>query len=104
MLIQGPQTFSWEQVLFKYKSHVPGKVYTYERNPDYFMKGLPYLDEYTVYILGFDAMVDAFIGGNLDTSGTLRYYLDNDRMEVLKVKKYAPEAIAVLKPSGSAPS
>ena len=87
---------------FKYKSHVPGKIYTYERNPDYFMKGLPYLDEYTVYILGFDAMVDAFIGGNLDVSGTLRYYLDNDRMQVLKVKKYAPEAIAVLQPSGSA--
>jgi len=86
---------------FKYKSHVPGKVYLYERNTDYFLKGLPYLDEYTVYILGFDAMVDAFIGGNLDTCGTLRYYLDNDRTQVLKVKKYAPEAVTVLEPSGS---
>jgi peptide/nickel transport system substrate-binding protein len=87
---------------FKFKSHVPGKIYTYEKNQDYFIKGLPYLDEYTVYILGFEAMVDAFIGGNLDTSGTLRYYLDNDRMLVLKVKQYAPEAITVLEPSGSA--
>jgi peptide/nickel transport system substrate-binding protein len=50
---------------FKFKSHVPGKIYTYEKNQDYFIKGLPYLDEYTVYILGFEAMVDAFIGGNL---------------------------------------
>jgi peptide/nickel transport system substrate-binding protein len=86
---------------FKYKSHVPGKIYTYEKNPDYFIKGLPYLDGYDVYILSFEAMVDAFIGGNLDTSGTLRYYLDNDRMQVLKVKKYAPEAVTVLEPSGS---
>ncbi len=86
---------------FKYKSHVPGKVYTYERNPDYFIKGLPYLDKYEVYILGFDAMVDAFIGGNIDTCGNLRLYLDNDRAMVLKVKKYAPEAVAALEPSGS---
>ena len=86
---------------FKYKSHVPGKVYLYEKNPDYFLEGLPYLAQYTVYILGFEAMVDAFIGGNLDTCGTLRYYLDNDRTQVLKVKKYAPEAVAALEPSGS---
>jgi peptide/nickel transport system substrate-binding protein len=86
---------------FKYKSHVPGKIYQYEKNPDYFLEGLPYLDHYVVYLLSFDAMVDAFIGGNLDTCGTLRYYLDNDRTQVLKVKKYAPEAVIALEPSGS---
>lgn len=86
---------------FKFKSKVPGKVSIYERNPDYFIKGLPYLDRYEVYSLKFPAAVDAFIGGRLDCGPSLRAYLDSDRALVLKVQKYAPEAVIGLKPSGA---
>ena len=86
---------------FKYKSHVPGKVYTYERNPDYFIKGLPYLDEYNVYIMGISPMIDAFIGGRLDTAGSLRQLLDMSRDNVIKVQIYAPEAVIGIKTAGA---
>jgi peptide/nickel transport system substrate-binding protein len=36
---------------FKYKSHIKGSVYEVERNPNYFKKGLPYLDEYHIYVM-----------------------------------------------------
>ena len=84
---------------FKFKEYIPGKVSVYERNPDYFMPGLPYLDGYEVYYLDFAPMVDAFIGGNLDVCGTLRGLLDNDVAHVLKVKKYAPEAVIAQVPA-----
>ncbi|MFC1534452.1 ABC transporter substrate-binding protein [Thermodesulfobacteriota bacterium] len=87
---------------FKFKSKVPGKVSVYEKNPDYFIKGLPYLDGYEVYSLKFPAAVDAFIGGRLDCGPSLRSYLDSDRALVLKVRKYAPEAVIGLEPSGAA--
>jgi peptide/nickel transport system substrate-binding protein len=77
---------------FKFKSRTVGKVYTYEKNPDYFIKGLPYLDGYEVYILDTSAMVDQFIGGRLDTAGTLRNYLEN-KERMLRVQQGAPEAI-----------
>ena len=84
---------------FKFKRYVPGKVSVYERNPDYFIQGLPYLDGYEVYYLDFGPMVDAFVGGNLDVCGTLRALLDSDVTHVMKVRKYAPEAVVALKPS-----
>ena len=84
---------------FKFKENIPGKVSVYEKNPDYFMRGLPYLDRYEVYYLDSAPMVDAFIGGNLDVCGTLRALLDSDVAHVLKVQKYAPEAVIGQKPS-----
>jgi len=86
---------------FKFKQNVPGKVAMYERNPDYFREGLPYLDGYQVYYLKHETMVDAFIGGNLDTAGNLRVLLDADVAHVLKIRKYAPEAVIRHKVSGA---
>ena len=82
---------------FKFKEHIPGKVFIYERNPNYFVPGLPYVDRYEVYILEQAAVTDAFIGGNLDVCGSMRSYLDFGP-HILKVQKYAPEAVTALKP------
>jgi peptide/nickel transport system substrate-binding protein len=84
---------------FKFKELVPGKVTIYERNPDYFIKGLPYLDRFEIYLLSHAPMVDAFIGGNLDVCGNMRAYLDADVAHVLKIRKYAPEAVIGQKPA-----
>ncbi len=84
---------------FKFKELVPGKVTIYERNPDYFIKGLPYLDRFEIYRLAHAPMVDAFIGGNTDVCGNMRSYLDADPAHVLKVRKYAPEAVIAQKPA-----
>jgi peptide/nickel transport system substrate-binding protein len=84
---------------FKFKSSVPGKVYTYERNPDYFVKGLPYLDGVEIYVLDVNTIANQFVGGRLDTSGTLRQYLED--ITVLSiVKKGAPEAPIIRSESG----
>ena len=84
---------------FKFKELIPGKVTIYERNPDYFIKGLPYLDRFEIYVLTHAPMVDAFIGGNIDVCGNMRAYLDADVAHVLKVRKYAPEAVIGQKPA-----
>jgi peptide/nickel transport system substrate-binding protein len=84
---------------FKFKELVPGKVTIYERNPDYFRKGLPYLDRFEIYQLTHAAMVDAFVGGNIDVCGNMRAYLDADVAHVMKVRKYAPEAVIAQKPA-----
>jgi peptide/nickel transport system substrate-binding protein len=84
---------------FKFKELVPGKVTIYERNPDYFKKGLPYLDRFEIYQLTHAAMVDAFVGGNIDVCGNMRAYLDADVAHVMKVQKYAPEAVIGQKPA-----
>jgi peptide/nickel transport system substrate-binding protein len=84
---------------FKFKELIPGKVTIYERNPNYFKKGLPYLDRFEIYLLKAAPMVDAFIGGNLDVCGNMQAYLDADLAHVLKVRKYAPEAVIGRKPS-----
>jgi len=84
---------------FKFKEQIPGKVTIYERNPDYFKKGLPYLDRWEIYSLKHSPMVDAFIGGNIDVCGNMRAYFDADIAHVLKVRKYAPEAVIGQKPA-----
>jgi peptide/nickel transport system substrate-binding protein len=84
---------------FKFKELVPGKVTIYERNPDYFIKGLPYLDRWEIYVLSHGPMVDAFIGGNTDVCGNMRSFLDANIAHVLKIKKYAPEAVIRHKPA-----
>jgi peptide/nickel transport system substrate-binding protein len=85
---------------FKYKASTPGKVYEFTRNPDYFVKGLPYLDGYEVYVIPTPQHADAFVGGRLDTAGTLRQLLE-DRPVILKVKEMAPEAIVGVAPNGA---
>ena len=84
---------------FKFKEQIPGKVTIYERNPDYFKKGLPYLDRFEIYQLAHAPMVDAFIGGNTDVCGNMRAYFDVDVAHLLKVRKYAPEAVIGQKPA-----
>ncbi|MFC1870524.1 ABC transporter substrate-binding protein, partial [Chloroflexota bacterium] len=86
---------------FKFKTRIPGKITVYERNPDYYIEGLPYLDEVNVYSMKSPGYIDAFIGGRLDVAGTLRQYLTG--LEYInKLKKLAPEAIVMNKPDGAA--
>ena len=82
---------------FKFKKRIPGKVWIYERNPDYFIKGLPYLDGVESYIMTTPTAVDAFIGGRLDMAVDLRYDL-GDKALIDKIRKNVPEAIIKLKP------
>ena len=84
---------------FKFKKQIPGKVTIYERNPDYFRKGLPYLDGWEIYTLKHGPMVDAFIGGKTDVAGNMRAYFDRNIAHILKVRKYAPEAVIGQKPA-----
>ena len=51
--------------------------------------------------MGISPMIDAFIGGRLDTAGSLRQLLDMSRDNVIKVQKHAPEAVIGIKPAGS---
>jgi peptide/nickel transport system substrate-binding protein len=84
---------------FKFKSRSVGKVYTYEKNPDYYLKGQPYLDGFEVYILDTPAMGDQLIGGRLDVGGSLRQFMEN-WATVQNVMKNAPDATLVNAPSG----
>lgn len=84
---------------FKFKSRVPGKVWTYERNPDYFLKGLPYLDGLEIYKMAWPVGVDAFCAGRLHMAGNLRYGIDQ-KPSVDKIKKYAAGATIKVKPVG----
>jgi len=83
---------------FKFKNRIPGRVWIYERNPDYFIKGLPYLDGVEVYTMLWDTTVDAFCGGRLSMTN-LRYGLEN-KTSLAKIKAHAPDAIVKLKPVG----
>ena len=83
---------------FKFQKRIPGKVWIYERNPEYFLKGLPYLDGVEVYTMSnWGPALDAFSGGRLSMAGSFRYGLE-DKESLEKVKKYVPEAIIKLKP------
>ncbi|MFC1870429.1 ABC transporter substrate-binding protein, partial [Chloroflexota bacterium] len=84
---------------FKFVSRIPGKITIYERNPDYFIEGLPYLDGYETYNMKEPTYVDAFVAGRLDTAGTLREYLTGIE-QITKVKKFAPEAGIKHRPPG----
>jgi peptide/nickel transport system substrate-binding protein len=85
---------------FKFKSRAVGKVYTYERNPDYYLKGQPYLDGVEVYVLTTTNMATQFVGGRLDSSGNTRQFLENwDDMQ--KVKQGAPEAPIITAEDGT---
>ncbi len=84
---------------FKFKSRIPGKIWIYERNPDYFIKGLPYLDGLEIYPMIWTVGMDAFVADRLHMPGNLRYGIDL-KSSVDKLKKYAPEATIKLKPVG----
>jgi len=84
---------------FKFKERIPGKVWTYEKNPDYFIKGLPYLDGVEVYPMPWVTCIDAFNGGRLSMAGNLRYGID-EKASLDKLKKHAPDAIIKVKPVG----
>jgi peptide/nickel transport system substrate-binding protein len=85
---------------FKYKSSTAGKQYEFVRNPDYFIKGLPYLDAYTVYVIPTPQFGDQFVGGRLDVAGTLRQVLE-DKPVIDNVVKNAPEARISNAPNGA---
>ncbi len=83
---------------FIFKERIPGKVYKYERNPNYFISGLPYLDALEIYIIPWGPHIDAFIAGRLDMCGGLRYgaEMGGGKQGVDKIKKYVPDAIIKL--------
>ena len=85
---------------FKFKSRIPGKVWIYERNPEYFLKGLPYLEGVEIYNMDWEPALNAFIAGRLDMPGNLRFAI-NSGLTLDKIKKHVPEAIIKLKPAGS---
>jgi len=84
---------------FKFKKRIPGKVWIYEKNPEYFLKGLPYLDGLEVYPMARETAVDAFCAGRLSMAGNLRYGIDQ-KGSLDKIKKHAPEAVIKLKTVG----
>jgi len=52
---------------FKFKSYTAGVSGELVRNPDYFIKGYPYLDGIAIYIMGDrSAQMDALVSGRLD--------------------------------------
>ncbi len=72
---------------FILKEFVKGSHITLVKNPNYFKKGLPYLDGITFKIMPDPASVlSAFIAGRLDGIGLYYYQLDT-------VKKEAPDAL-----------
>jgi peptide/nickel transport system substrate-binding protein len=84
---------------FKFKQRIPGKVWAYERNPDYFIKGLPYLDGVEVYPMLRETAVDAFCAGRLSMAGSIRYGIDQ-KGSMDKIRKRLPSAIIKLKSVG----
>ena len=58
---------------FMLKEYVSGVSYTYEKNPNYFKKGLPYLDGIILHVIrDRPAQMAAFVAGRIDmTSPTL---------------------------------
>jgi peptide/nickel transport system substrate-binding protein len=84
---------------FKFKQRVPGKVWIYERNPDYFLKGLPYLDGVEVYPLPWMTCIDAFVGGRLSMAASIRYGIE-EKAALDKLRRHAPEAAIKVKSVG----
>jgi peptide/nickel transport system substrate-binding protein len=71
---------------FILKEFIKGSHLSLVKNPNYFKKGLPYLDGITIKIMPDPASVlSAFIAGRLDGIGIPHYQVDT-------VKKEAPEA------------
>jgi peptide/nickel transport system substrate-binding protein len=72
---------------FILKEFVKGSHITLEKNPNYWKKGLPYLDGVNWKIMSDPASVlSAFIAGRLDGCGLYHFQLDT-------IKKEAPDAI-----------
>ncbi len=86
---------------FKFKQLVPGKVATFERNPDYFLQGLPYLDTYEVYYMNVSAIADAFTSGQLSLSGSIRELFGTDVPLRENLLKNVQEMKVGSKPVGS---
>ena len=84
---------------FKFKQRIPGKVWTYERNPDYFVKGLPYLDGVEIYPMPWVTCIDAFNGGRLHMAASVRYGIE-EKAALDKLRKHSPDAVIKVKPVG----
>ena len=55
---------------FRLKSFQRGALWVYERNPEYFKPGLPYLDEIDLIVMtGTETVQSAFLTNRLDVSG-----------------------------------
>jgi peptide/nickel transport system substrate-binding protein len=70
---------------FMLKSHTPNVELVVKRNPDYFKKGLPYLDEHvTRFIADPSTVTTMLLGGELD-------YATIDSVDIERVKKAKPD-------------
>jgi peptide/nickel transport system substrate-binding protein len=78
-------------------SAVPDVAYTYKRNPDWFEKGLPYLDGYKLAVLRDGSQwLAQFSAGNLDE------YLVPDAYSLSAAKQQNPKAVVLREDYSSA--
>ena len=75
---------------FKLVSSKPGQEYRYERNPDYFIAGLPYLDALVFKVVTGDAVLPAMISGQGDTCGNLHSGCASSAEAVQQIGQQAP--------------
>ncbi len=75
---------------FRFKEHKPGEILELERNPDYFVKGRPYLDRLRYVIIKDRATKFAALqAGQLDVA----FPLDANKTIAEQVKKAVPQMV-----------
>jgi peptide/nickel transport system substrate-binding protein len=74
---------------FKLVSSTPGQEYRYERNPDYYLNGLPYLDGLTIKVVGTDALLPTMISGQGDNCSWVKGCISNPQ-DAQQVRQQAP--------------
>lgn len=73
---------------FKLVEYVPQQRVRYERNPDYWLPGTPYLDSVEAITLAPDNQVTALLGGSVDMTGNpaaLPLVRDNPAIQALTI-------------------
>jgi peptide/nickel transport system substrate-binding protein len=83
---------------FLFESYQPAVAYTYKRNPDWFEKGLPYVDGLKVAIISDSSQQLAQF-----TAGAVDHYLLTDPFQVEQVTRQNPKA-TVLKTEMALPT
>lgn len=67
---------------FKFKAQTAGSFTEFAKNPDYFKKGLPYLDGIRINIIADQsATLDAFIAGRVDMTSTISGIRSQEEMD-----------------------
>jgi peptide/nickel transport system substrate-binding protein len=88
---------------FIFKSYTPGKNFVADKNPNYWRKGLPYLDEIEYrFIPDGDARKSALLSGDLDiihsSNGEVITQLSEDKdINLIKSEKYGETSYTLLR-------